>query len=98
MYAIRSYYAWNNIPWLVGLLLIGVGAYNCFSDSITERWKQGITYGFNFLVALIVAVILAKAWKPMGPEHVWYNVFFVILAVGGLLLPMLIFIRSYNFV
>ncbi len=50
---------------------------------------------FNVLVAFVVAVLLAKAWEPFGPEKGFSNIAFVIISVGGLLLPMLAFIWFY---
>mgnify|MGYP001130833024 CR=1 FL=1 len=88
-------FVWSGFPWLLGALLVGVGLFNCFSESIPSRIRTAVIYSFNFIFALVVGVILAQAWKPLGPEANWQNIIFVILAVGGLLLPMLLFIWLY---
>ncbi len=87
--------AWTGFPWLLGALLIAVGLFNCFSESIPPRIRAAVVYAFNFIFALVVGVILAQAWKPLGPEAELRNIVFVIVAVGGLLLPMLAFIWCY---
>lgn len=88
-------FVWSGFPWLLAALLVGVGLFNCFSESIPPRIRTAVIYSFNFIFALVVGVILAQAWKPLGPEANVQNILFVILAVGGLLLPMLLFIWLY---
>ncbi|KAF0094914.1 MAG: Cu(I)/Ag(I) efflux system membrane protein CusA [Puniceicoccaceae bacterium 5H] len=87
--------AWPAFPWLLGLLMLGVGLYNCFANRVPERWQRWVVLSFNVIVALVVAVILAGAWRPLGPELPLSNLLFVLLAVAGLLLPMLAFIWLY---
>ncbi|MGJ8653174.1 MAG: efflux RND transporter permease subunit [Opitutaceae bacterium] len=88
-------FVWSGFPWLLSALLVGVGLFNCFSESIPSRVRTAVVYSFNFIFALVVGIILAQAWKPLGPESNVQNIIFVILAVGGLLLPMLLFIWLY---
>ncbi len=83
------------LPWALGFLLIAIGCYNVFSDRIPAALQKRITYGFNFLVAFAVALVLAEMWKPLGPNHGVSNISFVLLAIAGLLLPMLAFIWLY---
>lgn len=86
---------WPAFPVLLGLLLLGVGLFHCVSDSIPAQIRVRVVYAFNFLVALIVGILLAQAWQPLGPEASVQNVVFVILAIGALLWPMLAFIKFY---
>jgi len=37
------------------------------------------------MAVLVLLIILAKDWAPLGPEYVFRNLFFVMLTVGGLL-------------
>ena len=48
-----------------------------------------------WLIALLVAVILANDWMPLGPEREVANTLFVLLTVGLLLLFFFIIIRLY---
>ena len=86
---------WPAFPWLLGLLLLAVGLFNCCLDFIPQQVQTRVTYAFNFIFALCVGIILAQAWQPLGATAGWQNGAFVILAVGGLLLPMLAFIWLY---
>lgn len=47
------------------------------------------------LCVLFVVNILASDWKPLGPERQLANIFFVLLAVGGLLAFFYLFIHFY---
>ncbi|HSH09865.1 MAG TPA: efflux RND transporter permease subunit [Oceanipulchritudo sp.] len=49
----------------------------------------------NLLVALVVTVILANHWKPLGAEYTIRNIVIVVLAIGSLLLPMMAFVWPY---
>ena len=87
--------AW--FPWWLGLLMAGSAAFQLSRTRLPDSVVKGILVGFNFLVALVVAVILAGDWQPLGPEKEVGNVVFVLLAVGGLLGLILLFIRFYPF-
>lgn len=82
-------------PFLLGLLLLGVGVFNLLSDWIPEHFKKWAHKSFNLIVAVTVAVILADEWKPLGVENLSHNIVFVFLTIGGLLLAMMGFIWSY---
>lgn len=88
-------FLWEWFSWGLGVLVILIAVTNLLKDRIPTSANQIIIRAFNFLVALVVAIILANSWKPLGPEYEWRNIFFVVLAVGGLLVPMLGFIWLY---
>ncbi len=50
----------------------------------------------NLFVALLVAVLLAGEWSPLGPGRDVANVVFVLLASGGLLGFFFLFVRLYG--
>jgi copper/silver efflux system protein len=54
-----------------------------------------VFYAFNFIVAIVVAVILAGEWQPLGAEASTRNIVLVFLTIGGFLIPMLVFIWLY---
>lgn len=85
--------AW--FPGWLGLLLIGVAAFNLGKEWLTPAWRQRVIYAFNFIFALTVAAILAHTWAPLGPAAPVQNFLFVMFTVGGLLLLMMAFVRFY---
>ncbi len=85
--------AW--FPAWLGLLLVGVAAFNFFRERIPPVWRQRAIYAFNFIFAVVVALILANRWAPLGPEVPGQNIAFVLITVGGLLLAMWGFVHFY---
>ncbi|MFP4542463.1 MAG: efflux RND transporter permease subunit, partial [Opitutales bacterium] len=83
------------VPWWLGLVMIGAAAFHLAGDLLPALLRRGTMVGFNLIVALIVAFILAADWQPLGPEHRVGNVLFVLLTVGGLLGAFALFIRFY---
>ncbi len=82
-------------PWWLGLLLVGVAVFSLTQYRVPDAARRAVIVGFNFMAALIVAVILAGDWEPLGPERQWSNIIFVLLTVGGLLGFFFLFIKSY---
>ncbi len=82
-------------PLWLGLLLIAVAAFNAAKDSIPTTWQRRTIYAFNFVFALVVVVILAGSWAPLGPDVPVHNIIFVLLTVGSLLLGMMAFVHFY---
>ncbi len=82
-------------PWLLGLLLIAVAAFNLFGDRLPAIVQRGALYGFNFIFAIVVALLLARSWAPLGPDAPMRNALFVLIVVGTLLLGMFAFVRFY---
>lgn len=82
--------------WL-GLLLLSIALYHLIMDYLPGRIKRWGGWSVNVLAVVVVAVILAKHWLPLGPEKgTAVNVLFVGLVVGSLLGIMQIFIRIYG--
>jgi len=58
--------------------------------------REKIVYGFNFIVAFLIAVVLANSWAPLGPEKGIFNVIFVVILIGSLLAFFLGFMKVYG--
>jgi len=82
-------------PFWLGALLLGIAMFNLLQDRIPERAQSVVRFGFNMLVALLVALWLAADWKPLGPAQQVHNILFVLLTVGGLLGFFYLVIRFY---
>ncbi len=82
-------------PWWLGALLVGSAAFQLFAHRLGTTTRRGVLVLFNLIVALVVAVLLAADWKPLGPEQLSHNVIFVLLTIGGLLGSFYLFIHFY---
>ena len=72
-------------PWWLGALLVGSAAFQLFGHRLGTVARRGVFVAFNLTVAIVVAIVLAADWKPLGPEQLSHNVIFVLLSIGGLL-------------
>ena len=82
-------------PWWLGLMMGAAAVFHLFGGRLPDRARKIAVISFNLLVALIVAAILAGDWRPLGPERAAGNLFFVVLAIGGLLVFFALIIRFY---
>jgi copper/silver efflux system protein len=82
-------------PWMVGALMVVVGLFGQFRGRFPALWRTRLVWMFNFAVALLVAVILASLWVPLGPERGILNIVFVVVLAGGLLALAHGFIHFY---
>jgi len=82
-------------PWWLGLIMIGSAAYNLTEEKFPAIIRRYTVITFNLIVAIVVAIILAGDWKPLGPEREFLNIIFVFLAVGLLLGAFLLVIKFY---
>ncbi len=82
-------------PWWLGALLLGSAVFHLFSNRLHAIARRGVLVAFNLIVAIVVAIVLAADWKPLGPEQLSHNVIFVLLSVGGLLGFFYLFIHFY---
>ncbi len=82
--------------WLLGLMLIGTGAYHLASGRLPEHARRWAPKASNVIIALVVAIVLTRHWMPLGPDKgLALNVFFVIMLIGGFLTFILLFHRIY---
>jgi copper/silver efflux system protein len=87
------------LNWLLGLVVILVGVYRLLETRMPLSIKKQMPLGGILLVALVVTVLLAGHWVPLGPEKgVLLNSIFVVLLIGGLLGLLFLFQRGYPFI
>jgi Cu(I)/Ag(I) efflux system membrane protein CusA/SilA len=83
--------------WWVGLLVALLGVRGVFEEPIARRFPKLAPHVPLIIVGLLVAIVLAKEWMPLGPERgTPVNFVFVALLLGGLLAFFLLFIRYYG--
>ncbi|WPD22672.1 MAG: efflux RND transporter permease subunit [Candidatus Electrothrix scaldis] len=70
----------------LGLIVLGFGCYRLILQFLPKKLSPLLTRLENWLVILLVTVLLARSWQPLGIEKgAWANFFFVGLLIGGLL-------------
>jgi Cu(I)/Ag(I) efflux system membrane protein CusA/SilA len=69
-----------------GVALAGYGLHGIFRGAIPERLRKLGPMAASVVVVLLVGVLLARHWEPLGPQRgLVRNVLFVAVLVGGLL-------------
>ena len=82
--------------WWPGFLLVLVGAYLIAAPSLPPYVKKLVPWLANGIVVSAVAVVLAQAWLPIGPEKgLVRNLLLVVAVIGGLLLVFQLFQAAY---
>ena len=80
----------------IGVLIGAIGLYHLLSDRIPRKTASRLPWITNAAAILLVGVILANHWLPLGPEKgTIRNFTFVVLLIGGLLLFFRIFQLLY---
>ena len=85
------------VDWRVGLLVALVGGYNLLKPRIPEHAKGKTRVVVNMLIAIGLAVVLARYWRPLGLEKgLLQNLTFVFLLMGGILGALRLFYKFYR--
>ncbi|UCE18747.1 MAG: efflux RND transporter permease subunit, partial [Gemmatimonadota bacterium] len=85
------------LSWWVGFIVVLVGGYPFLKRYLSGKILKVIPYGVNGLAVIIVGILLAMHWVPIGPEKgLLLNLIFVALIIGGLLIFLQIFKRYYE--
>ena len=71
---------------LLALILLGLGLYRLILQFLPPKVLPILSRIENWVMVLLVTVLLARSWQPLGIEQgEWSNFFFVGLLIGGLL-------------
>jgi Cu(I)/Ag(I) efflux system membrane protein CusA/SilA len=80
----------------VGVLIGAIGLYHLFRNYIPQKVNSSLVLFANIIAVIIVAIILADHWLPLGPaKGLISNLVFVALLIGGLLIFFKIFQKLY---
>ncbi len=82
-------------PWWLSGLCILTASFQIFRPQFSANVNRWSGIVFNIVLALIIGILLARDWKPLGPANNFGNSLFVILAAGGVLGLIALFIRAY---
>jgi copper/silver efflux system protein len=85
------------LAWWIGLVVIMVGGFKLGEKKVSQKVKRWVTRGVNYVVAFLVAALLADHWLPLGPEKgLVLNLFFTAALIGGILAFFALFQRIYG--
>ncbi|NIA20406.1 MAG: AcrB/AcrD/AcrF family protein, partial [Anaerolineaceae bacterium] len=72
--------------WWAGLIIVLLGAYKLVDNYLPAKARKIEPWVINGAAVLVVGVLLAKHWLPLGPEKgLIRNFVFIAFLVGGLL-------------
>ncbi len=84
------------LTWWIGVLIGTIGFYNLSRDYIPKRVNSFLPLIANAAAVVIVGIILANHWLPLGSERgMVRNLVFVTCLIGGLLLFFRLFQKIY---
>jgi Cu(I)/Ag(I) efflux system membrane protein CusA/SilA len=81
--------------WMVGIAIVVISAFRIFEPLLPNAVRKRILLATNVLLALLVALILAQQWMPLGFDKGFSNHFFVVLLIGGGLAALIVFQQLY---
>lgn len=81
---------------ILGLTLVAFGIYRFVIKWLPRPWMLVMAKVESWLAIVVVTLILAYSWQPLGVEKgELYNVLFVVMLVGGVLGSFQLFQRLY---
>ncbi|MBL7154723.1 MAG: efflux RND transporter permease subunit, partial [Phycisphaerae bacterium] len=87
--------AWK-LAWWAGALIVAIALYNLIKDHIPKKANTSLALIVNAIAVVLVGVILAGHWLPLGPaKGLIRNLVFVALLIGGLLIFFKVFQLLY---
>ena len=84
------------VRWWVGAPLLLLGLWRLLEPRLAAGRRALLQRLASWVVALVVAVLLASLWEPLGPGRDAANLAFTLGLVAGVLLLFLLVIRSYE--
>ncbi|MFT5233095.1 MAG: Cu(I)/Ag(I) efflux system membrane protein CusA/SilA [Candidatus Krumholzibacteriia bacterium] len=86
-----------NFSWWAGGIIALIGGYHIMEARLPERRRHQLGRSINWIAIVGVLLFLASHWLPLGPEKGFFrNTIFVTALIGGLLLALFLFLRSYS--
>ncbi|MDE0839689.1 MAG: efflux RND transporter permease subunit, partial [Kiritimatiellae bacterium] len=84
------------LSWIAGAVIMVFGLYHLIEKRIPPRFTKRSPVIATALAALLVSLLLSRAWEPLGAERgFWGNFAFVAIVIGGLLFLFRLFEYVY---
>jgi len=84
------------LRWSLGAPLLVFGVWRYVEPGLPERVRTIALRASSLIIAVLVAVVLAGIWEPLGPTHEFANLLFTIALIGGNLLVFRLVIIVYE--
>ena len=84
------------VAWWAGVIVLGIGAWRLLEHRIPGRLGVVLRHGFTYVLAVGVALVLARTWSPLGPTQPVGNIIVTLSVLGGFLLFFQLFQRAYE--
>jgi len=95
--------AWTKTFALTGAIILAIAVIPPFASLLLRKPKKErkpvpswFRYSISGTLAVLVAILLANAWQPLGPNATTKNIVFVAFVVGGFLLLFRLFRMGYR--
>tara|TARA_R110002126_G_scaffold10067_20_gene45186 strand:+ start:15793 stop:19683 length:3891 start_codon:yes stop_codon:yes gene_type:complete len=82
--------------WWVGTPLIVLGLWAYVETSLPARLRTVIVKSLSLVVAVVVGVVLARLWEPLGPGRPIVNLLFTLGLIGVVLVAFQVLIWCYE--
>jgi copper/silver efflux system protein len=90
---IAAYFA----TWWMGAIIAAIGVWQLLQSAVSLKLRRVFSISMNILAAIVITVILAEHWTPLGLEKgLVRNLVFVAVLIGGLLAFFLVFQLAYR--
>ncbi|MEJ5365403.1 MAG: efflux RND transporter permease subunit [Desulfosoma sp.] len=74
------------VPWWAACLVVGTGIYRMAESFVPPSVREWMSRAVNLALVVLVALLLAEEWLPLGPEKgLVLNFLFVAILIGTLL-------------
>jgi copper/silver efflux system protein len=84
------------VNWWVGLPLLILGGWRLVEARVPARVRDFVLRTSSLFVAILVAILLASLWEPLGPTNETGNLLFTFGLLGGVLLGFQLLIWCYE--
>jgi len=82
--------------WWLGLVLVLLGGWPWVKPWVPTRLQAVGSKSSSLVAALVIGVVLAGLWQPLGPGHAISNTIFTVLLLGSVLFAFQVLLWVYE--
>ena len=84
------------VAWWLGAVVMGFVVWSVIRGRLSEPATTRLAGILNYVLAILVAIVLARTWEPLGPTQSVGNLVFAVGLIAGFLLFFRLFLRVYE--